>query len=59
MSEQATGEPSKTELDESFISAPFGDDLKLKDSEFAVFQKLIDWQQSSEESPIILGKPLS
>jgi hypothetical protein len=59
MSEQAAKESSKSEADESFISAPFGDDLKLKESEFAIFQKLIEWQQSSEESPIVLGKPLS
>jgi hypothetical protein len=58
MSEQTTKEFSVIEQD-SFISAPSGDDLKFKESEFVLFQKLVDWQADSEKSQIILGKPLS
>lgn len=43
----------------SFISAPSGDDLKFQETEFILFQKLVDWQVDSEKSQIILGKPLS
>jgi hypothetical protein len=58
MSEQTTKELEVTE-ESSFISAPFGDDLKFKESEFVLFEKLVKWQADSEKSQIILGKPLS
>jgi hypothetical protein len=58
MSEQKTKELEATE-ESSFISAPYGDDLKFKKAEFVLFQKLVDWQADSEKSQIILGKPLS
>lgn len=40
------------------LSAPSSDDLKLGDSDYALFQKLIEWQERSEDSQIVLGKPL-
>jgi hypothetical protein len=58
MSEQTTKELEVTE-ESSFISAPSGDDLRFKESEFVLFQKLVSWQSDSEKSKIILGKPLS
>lgn len=58
MTEQTTKEFSVAG-ENSFISAPSGDDLKFKESEFVLFQKLVDWQADSEKSQIILGKPLS
>lgn len=56
--EQTTKVLEATE-ESSFISAPSGDDLKFKESEFVLFRKLVDWQADSEKSQIILGKPLS
>ena len=58
MSEQTTKEVDAIEED-SFITAPSGDELKFKESEFVLFKKLVDWQANSEKSQIILGKPLS
>lgn len=59
MSEQTAPRLLESAEEASFVSAPSGEDLKLKDSEFVLFQKLIDWQDASEKSQIILGKPLS
>jgi hypothetical protein len=58
VSEQTTKELDATE-ESSFISAPSGDELKFKESELVLFQKLVDWQADSEKSQIILGMPLS
>lgn len=58
MSEQTTKKTDAPE-EKSFITAPSGDDLKFKESEFVLFKKLVDWQADSEKSQIILGKPLS
>jgi hypothetical protein len=58
MSEQTTKELEAT-AESSFISAPSGDQLKFKESEFVLFKKLVEWQADSEKSQIILGKPLS
>jgi hypothetical protein len=59
MSEQKTTELTDAVEEASFISAPSGDELKFKESEFVLFQKLVDWQTASEKSQIVLGKPLS
>lgn len=45
-------------MNDSFISAPSCDDLKLSDEEVHHLQSLLDWQKRSETSPIILGVPL-
>lgn len=58
MSETATQELPSGGGEVLVLSAPTSDDLKLGDSDYALFQNLIDWQARSEDSQIVLGKPL-
>lgn len=47
----------ETTSQQGFISAPSGEALKLTPEEKAYFDGLLEWQEASNKSTIILGVP--